>query len=486
MIPFATEFPVKSILNRTVFIAQVTKWLSGVKNSTIIEAGKTELDSENAVLRSPKGEELRLRELYQEDGSKIIGIRHDIPDEEGRTWRTEAVLRHDNTKANKEGILRIRTQCFALKPGVHLDFPRKPYLVKNLLGDGLGGYDGLLDVSDQPIWLDDDDEGMMLAYSATLGQASRYLPIIYVSAMGTEKWSLSKNDIQNLAFKLGGVAHVVLEPSRSFSFLLREKAEGANVYGGSIGLTLPEKGLVRRFHLGWQFRDKASLINELHNTTLNLRSQMPAESWDWIELQEQALHIQRNRDKNQQHTTKQKEESLREEILTLKEQINQLKEQISSRPVTETIGQESWGLSNETLIGQIGPEIYHGEFSDRLRLAVIMALDVADQKGLDRRSKAIFQEIKKKLPVSPSLSNLIQDLEQIAKNPKKIASDATKLLSRHGYQGKSENKHIRLEAKKGYTGLEAITLPKTPSDNRGLKNQVSQIKQALGVNKLSG
>jgi hypothetical protein len=76
-------------------------------------------------------------------------------------------------------------------------------------------------------------------------------------------------------------------------------------------------------------------------------------------------------------------------------------------------------------------------------------------------------------------------MKKATKDPKRVAGDLSKVLLRYGYREKSDNKHIRLEAKPGYEGLDAITVPKTPSDARGLLNLRKQVERTLGVTRLS-
>jgi hypothetical protein len=73
----------------------------------------------------------------------------------------------------------------------------------------------------------------------------------------------------------------------------------------------------------------------------------------------------------------------------------------------------------------------------------------------------------------------------VTRDSRRAADAITTLLTRHGYQQKSDNKHLRLEAKDSFAGLEALTLAKTPSDTRALKNMKAQIIRALGILKLS-
>ncbi|WP_146604716.1 hypothetical protein [Rhodoplanes roseus] len=215
---------------------------------------------------------------------------------------------------------------------------------------------------------------------------------------------------------------------------------------------------------------------------ITIRSQMPSEGWDWTELQEQALRRQRERDHNRLSIAE-TESLYKDEIENLQDRIRQLEGQIAAHQTEEAIEVED-GLLSSLLAKQVGPELYPGEFSDRLRFAAKDCASRAEQIGLDRRSISVLQAIAKNLPTSPALSELLEDLQRATKDPKRIAAELTAILLRHGYREKADNKHIRLEAKNGYDGLDAITLPKTPSDQRGLTNLRKQIERTLGISKL--
>ncbi|MCQ2004959.1 hypothetical protein [Rhizobium sp. NRK18] len=464
-------------------MAEVIAWLRGIPSSTVLaESSEQNFDGENPHLRAATGEELRFRELKTERGLHAVGFRHDLPDMEGRLWRTEGVLRYASSQAEQD-VLRIRTQCIATVAGARLEIPKKPFLIKSLLNGGWGGDDGLIAVSDQPTWLSEAQDDLAIARAVTVGAASKSLPAIYVSASAKGAWLLSEADIESLAYELGGIAHVVVEPSRAFSYDLRDLTKGRNVYAGTVGIVVPGQGIVRRYHLGMQAYDSKELRAIIRVAAINLRSQMPATGWDWTDLQEQALRTQRERDKNRL-TSAEKEQLYQDEIDNLQDKIRQLELQLCMLP-KEALNDSYNEFSNENFVRLIGPEIYSGEVFDRVRLAARIALNNADRIGLDTRSTSIMQRISNKLPASPALDELLQDLSRATKDPKRLASELTALLTRHGYVEKSDNKHIRLEAVAGYEGLEAITVPKTPSDSRGLKNLRNQIQRTLGLSKLT-
>lgn len=485
MLQFATEFPVVEISNRAAFVAEVLAWLRGTTYSQVLSASSDkELDTENAYLRSDDGEELRFRELSGVDGWAAVGFRHDLPDSSGRLWRTEGVLRRAGRNAEQD-LVRIRTQCIATVPGARLEYPRKPYLIKSLVANKWGAQDKEFPISDQPIWLTNTEEGVSVACDVSLGDSSNWLPIVYISATGDGEWLLEKDEIEKLAYELGGVAHVVVEPGRSFSFQLRDQTNGRNAYDGTIGLSIPGRGIIRKYYIGWQNQEKRELVISVIGAAASLRSQMPSFGWDWTELQERALRAQHASYKNSLSAAESEDlfNSYISQLEDLQNENRQLRSQLSDR-VVENVGANDGEFSSENLVRRIGPEIYSGEISDRLRYAAKIALSVSDQVGVDERSKAVFDRISNRLPVSPALNELLQDLRRATKDPKRSANEVTSLLRRHGYKEKSDNKHIRLEAIDKQSGLSTITIGKTPSEKRGLKNLVSQIENALGITKL--
>lgn len=479
---FSTEFPVASNKGPASFLAEVIAWLRGTPYSTVLASNpENELDRQNAFLRSPAGEQLRLREIKGQDEWVAIGFRHDYPDSEGRLWRTEGVLRNQ-AGFGTDNLIRLRTQCIAHEANAHLENPRKPYLIRALLKNAWDAGDGILQVSDQPIWLKDDTEGLQLARAVTLGSATEFLPVVYVSAVAVKSWLLTAREIERLAYDLGGVAHVVVEPNRAFSFALKDQTDAQNAYGGAIGLSLPGKGVVRRFNVGWQAQDASELIVRVRSTALGARSSMPSRGWDWSELQEQALRQQRTQEQKKL-TSVESEQLYIEEIENLQETIKDLKSQIENSSV-DPVGDDQSEFSNENLVRLVGPEIYVGEVSDRLRYAANQVLLRGEAIGLDLRTKLVLESFVNRVPVSGALKELLQDLERVTKDQKRFAPGVIALLERHGYEEKSDNKHIRLQAQRGFEGLDVITIPKTPSDHRAPMNLRKQVERTLGLGKL--
>lgn len=142
-------------------------------------------------------------------------------------------------------------------------------------------------------------------------------------------------------------------------------------------------------------------------------------------------------------------------------------------------------MLSANVVKAVGPEVYFGEIGDRLRLAAKLACDKHEILGLDKRSHVVLSNFYNKTSTSPAFFELIGDLKRATKDSKRISSEVTGLMERHGFRKKSDNKHVRLEPIDGFDGINSITLPKTPSDNaHGLENQRKDIENNLGLSKI--
>ncbi|MCD9087862.1 hypothetical protein [Stenotrophomonas sp. SY1] len=166
-------------------------------------------------------------------------------------WMTLATF----SKRTADSWVSVRTLCESRHPAAVLPSGKKPLLVKQLL-EHLGGGDDNGLVLGKPISLTNAD--MALAIDLIAGKAGNRLPIVYVSAPSSNKHFVR---IGNLSHKLAGMAHLVVEPSRSFSWRLRDQVNSENVYGGAVGIYWPDSGGRRS-----QFRrGDFSSINEMES-----------------------------------------------------------------------------------------------------------------------------------------------------------------------------------------------------------------------------
>lgn len=293
---------------------------------------------------------------------------------------------------------------------------------------------------------------------------------------------MSDDHLRKLAKSVGGVSHVVLEPSRAFSSMLRDRSRGRNVYGGAVGLSVPGRGIVGRFFLGWQTPDEQALLERLRNVVTLARSRMRSVGWEWADLQEYYLKEERRKEQNRLSESE-KIQLYEEELKNKDEMISNLRASIDAirGDAAQADSMSDELILNGQFVGAIGREMYPGEFSDRVRLALISFVDRAKDLGFDRRTIFAISRIIEKSSYSDELSEIKADLKRAEKGG---SIDFCTILSEIGFIKSSENKHIKMSPLDGLDALPVITIPKTPSDHRGSKNMLSDIEKNIGISKM--
>ena len=323
---FITEFPVNNDLDSTIFITKTLEWIKGIKNSSILENHSQKILDEDACdLECAKTKEkLSLRRIKKEDGTIISGFRYDIYDSNGRLWRTEGVL---HPSIAYHSILQFRSTCKAEKVGAKLEYPKKPHLIKILLKEEYGGVDGILTVQDKPHFLENNEVGLRIAENSILGKEYSFLPVIYISKKDDGRCIFTIDELNKLSYELGGIAHVIVEPSRSFSFELRERVNSRNPYDGAIGIALPTSGIRKLLYMGWRLQTQKDIFYKLISIAKEYHNLLPKIGWDWSTLQEEYTNkvLERERDKL---SFDEIEDLLRSEIKAKDDLINSLKAEI--------------------------------------------------------------------------------------------------------------------------------------------------------------
>ncbi|HLP70252.1 MAG TPA: hypothetical protein VK181_22310 [Rhizobium sp.] len=283
MTVFSTEFSVRDSVTREMFAAQAIAWVSGMTDTTLFGSGidKNDLGDETTIV-SRSGERFTLKECSLCDGF-AIGARHEIPDDFGRAWRSEVTLISRPARA----ALRVKTQCIIASDGAKPQTPKKPYFVKLAIQDAWPTTDGEFDLSQEPFQLSETD--VELASRVINGSVSALLPIVYVSKMDGNRTALGEDEVERLAFRLGGIAHVLVEPSRDFSRRLMQAAGARNPYGGSIGICVSGFGVVRRYFLGPMFPHPDELSQAIYGFAAQyVTNRKPRLGWDWQDLLEES------------------------------------------------------------------------------------------------------------------------------------------------------------------------------------------------------
>lgn len=451
MAVFTTEFRMRAGFGHARFVAELWAWLGGSQHYSILDnRPECELSQDYAKLETKDGREsLILQGLTRDEGFDAVGLRYDIRDG-GLLWRSEIVAKFANHGENG-ALLRMRTACMSSDGITPPKRPQRPVLLKTLMNEKLLAPDGDFTPRSTPYDLDPNNDTQIDRIRQ--GAASLTLPILYLPPDRIPR----NKGLADLAFHLGGVAHVVTGPD------LPELASVSGVF-------LPDVGLAQRL--------TETQPQRLQIVLEDLRGRMSKKGWDWVDLQDAVLTTKRDRERNRL-SAEESDALYQEEIRILQDKLGQADEE--NTRLRAHISKLDKGTTTGPLpdLSNV-PEIWAGEIRDRLRAVLGKAL--ADPEW-HPRSHALFQDMISALPPSSGKASLQQELKQSATDAKRFADRADAVLRRCGYQQKAGNKHNTYSSDR-LPGVAPVTVMKTPSDYKGLRNWVSQTCEAMGMKDL--
>lgn len=477
MLPFSTEFPVRSTVKREQFLDLVIRWLHGAESSNVLSqvSGVQDLTGDDE-LKSPSGERLTIRECPLDDGH-VIGLRHQIPDN-GRIWLTDCVLTQRGARAS----IRVRGQCQLSDPTARAEQPKKPFLIKMMMKEEWGGNDCGFAVSDIPKHLVHAEVSEIADVINRPGKATG-MPVVFVSRNQTGETLL---DCPKLAYDLGGMAHIVVEPDRFFSSALMQATFGRNPYLGSIGVCAPNRGIVKRFFIGELFPDSRALEIAIRQYVASLTAMWSAASgWEWRDLSESyakrstLLEREQGNKKIEEYITLFDAEIREKDLL-----IDQLRTSLDEREKElERFSENSSGILRDGLLEDDQRQIYDGEISDRVVVAVRKAVEGQSTvvEGREREALAAFL---KRAKLTGRAHQLQDALRRGARSSDGDFSELQSILMSLGFERTEEGPHIKLTPPEGLKSVGTQSFPRTTSDFRAVRNQASQLTNAVDLRHL--
>ncbi|KWW14956.1 hypothetical protein AS889_13150 [Pseudomonas putida] len=211
------------------------------------------------------------------DGLAVSSMRYS-KSQDALKWVTEVSTRSET------GILWVSvvasivtTTALTASEGIEI---KRPLISIRLLDRFGGGADGDFPLSISPIMLEDDSTGREIARRVIVGENVSALPVIYVSASAFGRHALIPD---RFARKICGMAHVVIEPSRDFSFKLRPLVNSRNVYAGAVGIYWPNGAEVTLCRRGTD--DAKSFENRIFKCVAEALSVLiPPQKCGWDEV----------------------------------------------------------------------------------------------------------------------------------------------------------------------------------------------------------
>ena len=264
MLSFATEFPVETTRTSVDFLVAVREWLLGSPHTAFEEVDLSEVDTQDQFSARKSNEFIETLK-YKSIDSDMAAVRYTKMDR-GLEWVSTIVF----SRSQWNSWIGVRTSCESQLPSARLPIARKPVFVQTFLTHLGGGSDGEIKVQSMPLRLTNSD--ITLAARCMSGSAGCRLPLVYISARFQGGHTVN---VESLADALAGMAHVIVEPNRTFSVRLMSEVSSQNVYGGAIGIYWPEGGGRRSFFMHQESDSpreiEGAIVEEIRSALANRR-----------------------------------------------------------------------------------------------------------------------------------------------------------------------------------------------------------------------
>ena len=462
-----TQFPILPTRTILELFALCRKWLIGSPHAIWIDSDFPELPVNDTTAVEKSGQRV-LISYFSKDQEDYLGFRHQWIDAERREWSTDIC---GYSVANKF-LVGVQLNCQSLDLGEKLPRPKKPYIVRQLLEELGGDLDGPLPVSSQPYSLNGAD--IELARRIILGETDNFLPVIYVSSTWADTPAV---DVNKLAEWASGTAHVVVEPSRRFSFILAEEVDYNNPYEGAVSICWPRgSGRQARF-FPYSFSSKerfASVIADTVRKALVGRRTSKQVSWETIAELVARARIERLKIEGSEKL-EDYVEAFDSEIQAKDQALQQANNEIH-RLKSELARKNNIHQREAGGFIQAGKEreLYSGEIRDIIISTLISGRDRMHPTG---RQGTILDSIISANPIIGEGAKIQNAIKTALDGCNNVGPKERKALEDIGFSITEDGKHLKLV----FRGDDRYTfaMPKSGSDWRGMKNWISDATKIL-------
>ena len=465
MLVYATKFPLSESTIQSDILDLSIEWLCASRhNNWKNEDIEYDIKSNSIKKIECYGQAVKLGCLTNEAG-QLAAFKHSWTSRDSLEWETEITCLF---KQGTPPVVCIRLHCSTNLAGMQIPQVKKPVLVGLLLDKLGGGNDGIFTVGDKPHELDDID----VAADIVNGNTRSDLPVVYVSS---DDNSNAYVDHAVLARQLSGLAHVVVEPSRSFSFELREKSNGRNTYAGAVGVYWSSGAGLHARYLPSNFRPgdlEKTIVSDIAKITCESRIDTEL-TWSAVQLSESRSRLEALRS-TESHDVVEWMDAFGGELEAKDDELSAANREVARLQSQLMRIQSSVHLGG----GLLKPGNEKDLYADEHMQIIIEALQNQLERSRDySRAKDVLTDLLQANPVVDTRSGFIQELKKNLSTGGKIGNRQIELLEDMGFDVTSDGKHHK--AVFAQDNRYQFTLPKTASDHRAGKNIVSEITGKL-------
>lgn len=497
MLLFSTILDVEKTLTKEAFIKLVLEWNQGSPH----ESNVIKEINWNGERNIKYGDEKLWMEIEEYRNKNIIAVRFEKVEEDGAVWDSDYVMNFQDMK------MSIRLDRSYLEEALIVDSKfSAPYFITLLIERGFVKRDGLLDVLKKPIFIDDTNIQMLA--DIINGEKNYKLPVVYISKTYNDEDPVN---VGLLANKLKGVAHILVQKSKSTNNRLKVLCNNNNEYFGAIGIYFPNQAMRRVRYL---YRFTTGIDNYLLEKVIRVviqycNSQMVETLYTWqgvnnsllrdrllsqkeerVKIEEERrkalyelLRIKGDLDKTQEKMQQKAIEEAKTEADKIldgfEEDMQKLQEQVEQLSrMNDALTSENYGLRSKINSVNKVPVIFLGDeeefYPGEIKEMILDAVNESSKSVAPKtRRNDVFNDILEKNMYEGVYEKREKIIKNIFKDYKTMSGVMRQELKDIGFEITDDGKHYRLT----YYGDERYktTVAKTGSDWREGKNIASNI-----------
>lgn len=285
--------------------------------------------------------------------------------------------------------------------------------------------------------------------------------------------------MQDLAYKLRGVAHVLVEEDTEVSKLLKESCRGMNAYHGSIGIYYPGNSEQYKILMTKRYEGREHiLIDRIANIVyryVNQQSRNKMMTWEGVQNELLKLRYVSATEKKAKAENEVSEvyENFSDELEEKKHAIEDLNNRVMALQIENQRLRAKYERVTENPLLYYGEEdeLYEGEIKDQILEILQTQLNQVKKKT---RKEHILQDILENNDSTGALKEKRAEIKRILKGYTKVGEGLKRDLKAYGFAITKEGGHYKLIYKDDNRYL--FTMAASGSDSqRGGENLSAEI-----------
>lgn len=460
---YSAIFPVKESLSQDDLINLVIEWNQGSPHNKI----------------SNLNWDGKKRNIKFEDGNLSLAI------EEIRTYNTIAIRFHqfdeNNIIWNTDIVVNFNTHIFSIKIdrettadtiGFIPQF-KTPILVNMLLDGDFIGMDNDLEISAKEIPIKKDNYKVI--ENIICRNTVYSMPVIYV----TKSWGRYPLRVHTLAYRLRGVAHVLIEEDADVCKFLKDSCRGMNSHHGSIGIYYPGSSAPYKIIMPRRYEgQEETLIDRIVNMVCRYMNQQARDkmmTWEGVQNELLKLRYVSATEKKAKAENEVSEvyENFSDELEEKERTIEELNNRVMALQAENQGLRAKYEQVSEIPLIYYGEEdeLYEGEIKDHI-LETLQKQMQQVKKGT--RKELILQDILESNELTGALEEKRAEIKRILKGYTKVGDSLKRDLKAYGFIITKDGGHYKLTYKGDSRYL--FTMASSGSDSqRGGENLIGDI-----------